>query len=77
MGAHIKGKNKGNIGICLAGNFEVRYPSLEQYATLQIVLALLKHAYQIPSSRIFLHKELAPTSCPGKNFGKISLEWKK
>ena len=68
VGAHVKGKNRGNIGVCLTGNFQNHQPTKSQYLTLRIVLTLLKHAYQISADQVFLHKELAPTLCPGNNF---------
>ena len=71
VGAHVKGKNRGNIGVCLTGNFQKHHPTKNQYSTLRTVLTLLKHAYQISPEEIFLHKDLAPPLCPGKNFNKV------
>lgn len=71
VGAHVKGKNRGNIGICLTGNFEKAHPSQNQYLTLATVLRVLIHTYQISLHQVFLHRELASTLCPGKNFKKV------
>lgn len=68
MGAHVKGKNKENIGIVLTGNFQYHPPSDAQYSTLKCVLIVLMHAFGIPNNNIFLHRELANTLCPGKFF---------
>lgn len=68
MGAHVKSYNKGNIGICLTGNFERYKPSLSQYFTLKTVLQVLLAKFRINPYDIFLHKDFAPTACPGKFF---------
>ena len=60
--------NKGNIGICLPGNFEEYPPTLEQYHTLRVVIKVLVAVYKINPAKIFLHKNFAQTFCPGKYF---------
>lgn len=66
MGAHVKDKNEGNIGVCLTGHFRIHKPSKEQYKTLFTLLYILRFAFNI--EEIFLHSELAATRCPGKFF---------
>lgn len=68
MGAHVRGYNDKFLGIVLTGNFEKQPPSKEQYFTLSIGLKVLMHSFQIPRGKIYLHKNLASTLCPGRLF---------
>lgn len=77
MGAHVKGKNWHNLGICLTGNFEEHEPSEAQYEALGLLLKILEHTFQIPKKRVFLHKDIAATLCPGKNFDRYQVDLKR
>ena len=71
-GAHVKGHNKGSIGICYIGGVEAekkndkwiakdtRTP--EQIATLLELLRVLKKLH--PTATIHGHNEFAAKSCP-------------
>lgn len=62
--------NQYGIGICLVGNFEVHEPSSIQMRQLgQLVLSLMKE-FSIPLERVFLHREVNSTVCPGRFFPK-------
>jgi len=65
QGAHVKAQNEGNIGIMLLGNFDLQSPTEPQLETLRRTVARLASWYKIPSSRLFLHSDLATTRCPG------------
>jgi len=52
IGAHVRGKNKYSLGICLAGN---RTFKPVQFESLQTLLLLLKRLY--PHSTLHGHKE--------------------
>jgi N-acetyl-anhydromuramyl-L-alanine amidase AmpD len=63
--------NRTGIGICLVGNFEEdEEPTKRQLESLEKVIRYLSKRYDIPLSRIILHKEVKEnhTACPGKNF---------
>ena len=66
QGAHARGaNNKDNIGVCMLGDFSKRTPSPAALASLQRVLDDLRARYNVPGSRVYLHKELTSTDCPG------------
>ena len=64
-GAHTMNANEGNIGIMLLGNFEKQDPSMAQLATQANLVALLRRQYRIRASRVYGHRDLSPTVCPG------------
>ena len=72
-GAHVKGHNKGSIGICYVGGVEAERGSngkwiakdtrtSEQIATLLELLRILKKLH--PKATIHGHNEFAAKSCP-------------
>ncbi|MGR5342252.1 N-acetylmuramoyl-L-alanine amidase [Vibrio astriarenae] len=72
-GAHVKGHNRNNIGICLIGGVnKSHHPENNftnaQWLTLNTTLTLLCNQYQIPKSKIQGHNTLTPnTACPSFN----------
>ncbi len=69
QGAHAGGQmNRGNLGICLLGNFSrrVQSPSKQQLQSLQQLVVQTCRRHGIPGNRIFTHREMKPsTECPG------------
>lgn len=65
-GAHTMNANEGNIGIMLLGNFEKQFPSPAQLASMQDLVALLRRQYRIRQSRVYGHRDLSPSACPGR-----------
>jgi hypothetical protein len=71
QGAHAGNPttNRGNIGICLLGNFvpssNGQSPSPSQLRALQGLIAVLCDRYRIAPDHILTHREIKPTSCPG------------
>ena len=73
QGAHAGNStaNRGNIGICLFGDFNRQRVGAAQKQSLHTLLVVLMRKYGIPSSRIYTHREvkrrfgLPPTQCPG------------
>ena len=71
QGAHAGGpqRNRGNIGICVLGNFvgsrRGQNPSRAQLAALESLVVDLCGRYGIPSTQILTHRELRSTDCPG------------
>ena len=69
-GAHAGDRqhNDAGIGICLIGDFEQQRPTTRQLASASRLLAALAEQYQIATSDMVLHREIAATQCPGRHF---------
>jgi len=66
QGAHVKGHNEHNLGICLLGNFDEQSPSAAQLTALGQFIHFVAKLYDVERDDIFTHGELGKTSCPGK-----------
>lgn len=68
-GAHtLGGWNTKSIGICLAGNFDIEYPSDAQIASLRRLTD--RYGY-----KILLHREAQKNRhCPGHNFTRVYVD---
>lgn len=63
--------NRLGIGICLVGDFEEgEGPTKRQFESLVKIIRYLSNRYNIPSSRIIMHRDVIEnhTACPGRNF---------
>jgi len=71
--------NTFGIAIVLVGNLENHPPLPQQYESLINLVTNLSKKYNIPPERIFGHREIQNTNCPGKflNMAKFRLEIKK
>jgi N-acetyl-anhydromuramyl-L-alanine amidase AmpD len=73
-GAHVMGAaghehNLHSIAICLIGNGDRRPFTDRQLRQLVLVIRALQARFDIPGSRVYLHRDLAPaTSSPGRLF---------
>ena len=67
QGAHVKSNNSNNIGIMCLGNFDLQQPTQAQVNTLARLCQSLMQGYHIPASKLYAHRELRSTACPGKN----------
>ncbi len=77
-GAHAGDRyfNRKGIGICLVGNFdENEGPTERQLDSLEQMVRHLCERYDIPISRVIMHKDVVEnhTVCPGKNFPEDEL----
>jgi N-acetyl-anhydromuramyl-L-alanine amidase AmpD len=61
-GAHVKGHNKGSLGICLGGEGE-KTPA--QLNALEVLLIDLCSRHELEKKDILAHADLAATECPG------------
>ncbi len=72
IGAHAgPGINGHSIGICLCGNFMQELPDDAQLHSLKELIAELNRHYAASHPEglaVKLHREVAATECPGKNF---------
>ena len=79
QGAHAGGPqvNRGNIGICLLGNFQpgtrerVQRPSIAQLQALETLVSTLSARFNVAPASILSHREVHPrgpgaTECPGR-----------
>ncbi|MBL8860367.1 MAG: N-acetylmuramoyl-L-alanine amidase [Planctomycetes bacterium] len=66
QGAHAHGQNNvQNIGICLIGNFDKTVPTKAALDALEKEIEALRKRYNIPKRRVYGHRELRSTDCPG------------
>lgn len=73
-GAHTKGQNFSSIGIGLAGNFNEKYPTIEQEAALLDLLEEVTQRWSIAATEIKYHRHFSDTDCPGY---KLTNDWIK
>lgn len=66
IGAHCLSYNSVSIGICMEGRFNVEGMGEGQYNSLKELTRYLQNKYNI--NKIYGHRELNETDCPGKNF---------
>lgn len=66
QGAHVSGKNPGNVGIMLLGNYEKQKPAPAQLRTLSVLSRTLCQCLAVSPRRIYGHRDLAQTLCPGR-----------
>jgi hypothetical protein len=68
VGAHVKNKNDGNIGISLMGDFhrpKNNKPTAAQFKSLIALARWLSATYNIPVDHILGHRDQEQTACPG------------
>jgi hypothetical protein len=70
QGAHARGdNNRGNVGICVLGNFvrgkEGQHPTETQLAALRQLVGELANRYGIKPAQIYSHSDFVQTECPG------------
>ena len=59
---------KNYIQVVVEGEFEQETPAPEQMSALRKILVWLMLAWNIPPEKISIHRDHAPTTCPGRNF---------
>ena len=76
-GAHVSGQNDGNIGVMLLGNYENQTVSEKQKKGLAILIESLRDKYQVKRHRLFGHRDIGKSLCPGKHLYKYVEALKK
>jgi len=72
-GAHVLSENDRNIGIVMLGNFERQLPSAAELNSLGRVVSLLRQRYGIRRHRVYGHRDLGQSVCPGRTlYGHIT-----
>lgn len=74
QGAHVQDHNENNLGILCLGNFERQSPTREQTSALDRFVASQMRTYGVPLSRVYTHRELNPTECPGRNLQRYMVQ---
>lgn len=67
QGAHVRNNNEHNLGIMCMGNFDRQSPTDAQLRSLAGTVAHLRQKYKVPYNRIYTHREIVSTACPGKH----------
>ncbi len=74
IGAHVAGHNSNTLGVCFQGDFSKQQMTDAQVkAGAQLIAHLLK-SEGLQIADVIGHKDLAATSCPGKNFRMSDLK---
>ncbi|QQE10456.1 N-acetylmuramoyl-L-alanine amidase [Planctomycetota bacterium] len=77
QGAHVKKHNPHNVGIMVMGHFNNQQPSRQQLDSLTRFLKQLQGKYRVPAKKVFTHRELMPTACPGKHLQNYMVSIRK
>ncbi len=67
QGAHVADQNEHNVGIMLLGDFTRQTPTPQQTASLDSFVAQQMRRFSVPVTRVFTHRELGKSACPGAN----------
>lgn len=67
QGAHVSNQNENNLGIMCLGNYERQTPTSATLNTLSRFVASMMRMHNVPLTRVYTHRELDQTECPGRN----------
>jgi hypothetical protein len=65
-GAHVSRANDHNLGVVLLGNFSEHRPTSAALDSLDRFVASQMRFYRVPPQRVYTHRELRTTECPGR-----------
>ncbi len=80
QGAHAGNStlNRGNLGICLLGNFEDELLLAPQRRALQRLLDTAAGQFDVPRGRVYTHRELKQgTACPGTHLQRFMDDYRR
>ncbi|MDD7983717.1 N-acetylmuramoyl-L-alanine amidase [Lentisphaera marina] len=77
QGAHVSGANSNNIGVSLIGDFNKKLPNRSQLNALNTMLGYLRKKYQLPATKVYGHKHLGTSECPGIQLEKWLIQYRK
>ncbi|MGE3108925.1 MAG: peptidoglycan recognition family protein [Phycisphaerales bacterium] len=73
QGAHVENNNEHNLGIMVLGNFDQQTPTPQAQASLMQFVRSQMSQYNVPVSRVYTHRELKPTACPGRTLQQMMI----
>ena len=65
QGAHVRSNNEHNLGISVIGDFMHQLPNPRQLATVDAFLTDQRLRYKISDHRVYGHRQLGSSECPG------------
>jgi LysM repeat protein len=65
QGAHVLSENENNVGISMIGDYDKKMPSARQLSALQAFLDDSRDKYRVSKSRVYGHRDLNRSICPG------------
>jgi tetratricopeptide (TPR) repeat protein len=80
QGAHAGNseKNRGNIGVCLLGDFTEQQVNATQKTSLAGLLRELCRIYKLnPGTQVYTHKEMQATECPGPKLQSVVEDFRR
>lgn len=78
QGAHAGGdNNRGNLGVCLLGNYSTQRPSRAAQAALTRLVSDLRREHGIPRTGLHAHKEFKNTACPGPYLAAWTADYRR
>jgi len=77
QGAHVSSNNRHNLGVSVIGDFNQRLPGKQQLAALAAFLDDRRHEHGVSRGRIYGHRDLGQTVCPGDRLHAWLQRWKR
>lgn len=71
QGAHVEDNNENNMGVVVLGNFDVHPPSMAATTAVERFVAQQMQRYNVPLNRVYTHRELKSTACPGSRLQRF------
>lgn len=65
QGAHVSTANENNLGISVIGDFMHQLPNERQLTALRAFLDDMRKRYGVSRARVYGHRDLHPSLCPG------------
>ncbi|XP_061170767.1 peptidoglycan-recognition protein SC2-like [Saccostrea echinata] len=76
VGGHMPSWGIVSQGIAVMGNFQLVPPNAAAITALQNLLACLVHNNKLtPDYKIYAHRDVAHTNCPGNSFYEVIKTW--
>ena len=71
QGQHVRYNNEHNLGVVVLGNFDLQPMTQAQKDKVRIFGLLLRKEYGLPISRVYTHREIVSTECPGRQYAAL------
>lgn len=73
QGAHVRDHNERNLGVLVLGNYMDQRPTSDAVRALEAFLAQTMRDHRVSATRVYTHREFAPTACPGDSLQRSML----